>query len=382
MDESKAVDNTVTQQAKLTACLIVKDEERFLPACLASLSGIADEIVIIDTGSSDATKEIASSKGAILYAYAWEDDFAKARNFAIEKATGTHILMIDADERLGKESKDKIDRFLREYPLSLGQVAIKSPYQQSDGLTYTASSKVTRIFPNNSSIRYQGRIHEQIIATDPSIQTVATGIILEHDGYALSDQAMRDKTKRNLKLLEAELAREPHNAYLHFQVGKTLVADRQQEEALEHYELALVSAKEQATYRPELLMATLYLLKDMKFQDKIWAWVRWGLERYNDYPDLYFFVAKALMAFQVDNLPMIQQCLELCISLGDRSEQYPCVDGTGTFLAQFNLGVFYEVQNQWEEAQNHYQISLDQGFTPAKAALDRLQSKVLLMKKR
>ena len=86
--------------SRITVCLIVKNEEQFLAQCLKSVRGFAAQIVVVDTGSTDRTVEIAREFGAEIYSFAWCDDFAAARNAALEHATGDWILMLDADEEL------------------------------------------------------------------------------------------------------------------------------------------------------------------------------------------------------------------------------------------------------------------------------------------
>jgi glycosyltransferase involved in cell wall biosynthesis len=93
---------------KISACLIVKDEERHLDRCLSSLQGIVDEIVVVDTGSTDGTLEIAQSHGAVIGSFDWCDDFSAARNASLDLATGDWVLWIDADEALTPESASSI----------------------------------------------------------------------------------------------------------------------------------------------------------------------------------------------------------------------------------------------------------------------------------
>ncbi|MFC1618615.1 glycosyltransferase family 2 protein, partial [Candidatus Neomarinimicrobiota bacterium] len=99
-------------QASLSVCMIVRNEARMLPGCLNSLTGVADQIVVIDTGSEDDTAKIARSFGAQVYDFPWGDDFAAARNESIRHASGDWILWIDADERLLPSSIEFLKRSL------------------------------------------------------------------------------------------------------------------------------------------------------------------------------------------------------------------------------------------------------------------------------
>ena len=97
---------------KLSVCMIVKNEEKTLARCLYSIKDIADEIVVVDTGSTDKTTDIAQEFGAKVFSLDWKDDFSAARNFSLEKATGAWILIIDADEVLSKDVGDKLKTVL------------------------------------------------------------------------------------------------------------------------------------------------------------------------------------------------------------------------------------------------------------------------------
>ena len=94
--------------ARLTLSMIVKNEEKYLEGCLESVKNVADEIVIVDTGSEDSTLDIAERYGAKIYHFEWIDDFSAARNFALSKSTGDWILYLDADERLSKDSVEEV----------------------------------------------------------------------------------------------------------------------------------------------------------------------------------------------------------------------------------------------------------------------------------
>ena len=98
---------------RISLCMIVKNEERVLERCLSSVCDLMDEIIIVDTGSTDRTKEIAGKYTSRIYDFTWCNDFSKARNFAFEKATCDYIYSADADEVLDEENREKF-RILKE----------------------------------------------------------------------------------------------------------------------------------------------------------------------------------------------------------------------------------------------------------------------------
>ncbi|MBV8424694.1 MAG: glycosyltransferase family 2 protein, partial [Candidatus Eremiobacteraeota bacterium] len=173
------------RDAGISLCMIVRDEERFLPDALESVRGVVDEMCIVDTGSRDTTVEIARRAGARIREIAWEDDFSKARNAALEMATYRWILVIDADERLSPRSRDFV-RELRDRPAELTGLWVRC-FNFTDDYKGTGamSNALVRIFPNHGRIRYRNPIHE-IVALDGSqsgVPAVLSPVEIIHLGY-------------------------------------------------------------------------------------------------------------------------------------------------------------------------------------------------------
>lgn len=193
----------------LSAALIVKDEAAFLPDCLASIAPVVDEIVVVDTGSGDDSREIARRFGAQVVEAPWTDDFSAARNVSLERATGEWILYIDADERLRQVTREAAGRLLT----SAEEVAFRILLRPTVGST---AYREFRLWRNDPRIRFEGIIHEKVV---PAIGRVAeeegraigsADWLLEHVGYE-GDQT--PKHHRNLPLLRRELEREPENLF-------------------------------------------------------------------------------------------------------------------------------------------------------------------------
>lgn len=192
-----------------SAALIVKDEEKLLGQCLRSIQGLVDEIVVVDTGSTDRTQAIALEHGARLHDFEWCDDFAAARNYALEQVRSQWVLYIDADERVRPANAAGLREKLEEP----GFVAFN--VQLHPRPTSTAYPEL-RIFRNDPRIRFQGRIHENIW---PSIehyrsqlggQIGASGLTIDHEGFEGNQQS---KHQRNLRLLRMALRDEPDRVY-------------------------------------------------------------------------------------------------------------------------------------------------------------------------
>ncbi|HEY6294781.1 MAG TPA: glycosyltransferase [Streptosporangiaceae bacterium] len=193
----------------VSAALIVRDEEKFLQACLDSLAGLADEIVVVDTGSADRSRDIAMDAGARVYDLPWTGDFSAARNHALSLARGEWILYIDADERVGEGDRAAVRSQLRQpgyigYRLRLRPRPGFSPYWE------------LRLFRNDPRIRFRGVIHENIWPAVISYQEAGGGriglaeLFLEHDGYEGDQQ---HKHLRNQPMLERSLAEDPSRVF-------------------------------------------------------------------------------------------------------------------------------------------------------------------------
>jgi glycosyltransferase involved in cell wall biosynthesis len=167
----------------LSVCLIVKNEEKYLSDCLKSVQPIAKEIVIVDTGSSDRTKEIALFFRAHVYDFVWEEDFSKARNFSLAKAHGDWILVMDADELISSNDYDKLQQILnasqgqviayriqtRNYTYQANTVGFRfnrDEYKEEAGVGWYPSEKV-RLFPNDPRIQFEYPVHELV---EPSLK--------------------------------------------------------------------------------------------------------------------------------------------------------------------------------------------------------------------
>ncbi|GAB4339047.1 MAG: hypothetical protein Kow0037_23610 [Calditrichia bacterium] len=233
-----------TAQAKgaspIALCMIVKNEEKFLPGCLESVQGLVGEIVVVDTGSSDATREIATKMGARLYEYEWQDDFAAARNFALEKCRSPWVLYLDADERLHPEYHEMVLNAVRQDKADAFYLKVYSPVSGVLG-NVPHIQAYPRLFKKLPGARFEGRIHEQI---SPSLKRLNARMeyidaMIEHLGYCQEDDILKMKIKRNLKMLAAQIEKEPNNAYAYFQLGQTLLLDDQKEKGIEALQKAL-----------------------------------------------------------------------------------------------------------------------------------------------
>ena len=211
---------------QLSVCLIARDEEENLPRALSSVAGSADEIIVVDTGSRDATVAIAQKAGARVFHFPWVDDFAAARNTALDQAKGKWILWLDADEELLPASRAALKKALEDETALAFHVRRRDLVERNKLDRYTEMWQL-RIFHNRPDLRFQGRCHphfhpsEQAIATAAGLEIRPSKIILRHYGYL--GEYKQSKLERAARLLELELTDRPGQLYYLIEYGRTLL---------------------------------------------------------------------------------------------------------------------------------------------------------------
>jgi GT2 family glycosyltransferase/tetratricopeptide (TPR) repeat protein/glycosyltransferase involved in cell wall biosynthesis len=265
---------------RVSVCLIARNEERFLPQCLRSVRGLASQIVLVDTGSTDRTIDIAREFGAEVRSFPWGDDFSAARNAALEHATGDWVLIIDADEELRPEQFENLTREIQ-VPAVMGyRLPIIDRGREEGGCSY-----VPRLFRNAPGLFFVGRIHEQAFSSI-QVRCQQWGLkhqlgktILLHHGYTDEIVAGRNKIERNLRLLERAVEEMPDEPNLIMSLGLELVRSGTLEAGLDRYWEAfrLLSALPAAEVTPELKETLLtqlstHLMAAKRFSDIVQLW--------------------------------------------------------------------------------------------------------------
>jgi GT2 family glycosyltransferase len=262
---------------RLSVCLIVRNEEQFLPRCLASIKPVAHQIVVLDTGSTDRTVEIAREFGAEVHRFEWCDDFAAARNACLEHATGDWILQLDADEELPPAEHSKLLAALQKEKVIGHRLPLLNSGLEAEGVSY-----VPRLFRNAPGLFYICRVHEQVFssvlvrAEEWALETAHGGPQLLHHGYTKEIVRDRQKVQRNLRLLQQALVDFPDDANLLMNLGLELARSGDLAAALVQYEAAFrsLSSNHHASLVPELRETLLtqygaHLIKALKDEDAI-----------------------------------------------------------------------------------------------------------------
>jgi len=253
--------------AGISLCMIVKDEERFLADCLRSVTGVVDEICIVDTGSTDGTLAIAREFGARIEQIAWSDDFSAARNAALALATRRWIFVLDADERLVPESRDALRAIGASPARGRGcWIACRNLADDFKG-TGAMTNAIVRLFPNDPQIRYRNAIHEYIThdGAEAGLASDLAPIEIVHLGYLSEIVRERGKARRNLRMAEAAVERTPEDAFAHYNVGMSLLLDGRKDDAI----VALERSRELTRLAPRAFRVNaLVALADLYAKDR------------------------------------------------------------------------------------------------------------------
>lgn len=211
---------------RLSLCMIVKNEENCLPSCLESVRGVVDEIIVVDTGSTDRTEELAKAAGATILHFTWCHDFAAARNVALDAATGDWILVLDADEQLAPGTGAAIRNAIADPTINACRLRVIN----DKGPALAETTWLVRLYRNHPDIRYVRRIHESVhealfeLNRQTGRTTADLAVDILHSGYRPEVFTSKNKRERNLQLHERTVADRPDDAYAWYRFGDELRA--------------------------------------------------------------------------------------------------------------------------------------------------------------
>jgi glycosyltransferase involved in cell wall biosynthesis len=335
---------------RLALVMIARDEARCIARALRSARPWVDELIVLDTGSTDDTVAIARAEGARVETFTWVKDFAAARNAALALSTADWNLVLDADEVLS-EGMAELAALKQTAPTFVGLINVCSETRvpgAGAADAQQASSWLPRLLPQG--VRYEGRIHEQPVSTLPRRDWP---VVVAHDGY-LPEQ-MQAKGDRNLRLLELAVAEHPQEPYWHYQLGKDHEVHDRFQAAWLAYDQALHQLGSQAgrepAWRHDLVLRSIYTLKRLKQLEEAIQLAESEMPHWPDSPDYFFVLGDVLLDFAVahparaaDLLPLIHQAWQQCLAIGENPRLEGAVHGRGSHLAEHNLTLLKHLQ--------------------------------------
>lgn len=333
---------------KVALTMIVKNEERCLARCLESVKPWVDEMIVLDTGSTDRTKEIAREFGATVHERRWTNDFAAARNAALAKSDADWNLVLDADEWIvaGGEHLKALKHDTRRI---IHNVRIDSDLG-SEQAHLNTSHHIARILPKG--VRYRGKIHEQPAHNLP---VVDSEIIARHDGYMPAQ--MQNKRGRNMELLQEKLKEDPNVPYYNFQLGKEYDVQNEPAKAVEYYERAYKLFDQRPPWLHDMVIRMIECMKVIGRIEDAMIFASDEMPHWDHSPDFHLTVGSLLLE-QMNRrpeqgphlLPMMEECWLKALAIGDTSDLPGSLSGRGSFIAAQQLWALYDARNDVEKA--------------------------------
>lgn len=371
----------------ISVCMIVKNEEHNITECLSRLAKHPFELIVVDTGSTDKTKELAALYTDKIYDFAWCNDFSAARNFSISKASHDWILVVDCDEFLEEIDLDATYKLMEEFPNAIGQIARHS-LCHNDTNENVLTDSVERLF-RRSLYHYEGCIHEQPIplrqtkdtftsdsnktATNDSASLPSDTLTLNvfkiplsfiHTGYNGSAEAIAEKAERNINLLLKELEKHPDDPYIYYQIGESYNLKGDAENAYQYFDKGFyLDVDETLPYVK--LMITSYgytMIETGRFEKAL------GLEGVYD-SFKYYADFVCMMGDLYIKLRLNQQALDCflhALTLSDYS-----VEGANSYIPLHNIGCIYDAYGYKEAAKEAFEKAAAYGYA---SSIERLKN--------
>jgi glycosyltransferase involved in cell wall biosynthesis len=279
--------------ATISLCAIAKNEQNNIARCIDSVKKYVDEVIVVDTGSSDKTVAIAENMGAKVFSYQWADDFAAARNFALDQASGDWIVFLDADEYFEPDKSVNLPAVVRKVHgnRKIDAVCILMKHMEKLGGPTIAHTQIVRLFRHSRSIRYQGRIHEAIFKQGRSPVVVyipESTLAIRHTGY--SQSTLPEKARRNLPLLEQEVTDHHTNCLTYYYLSQSHILLHQYDQAAQYALKSLENNKEilasTVHHKPYIFYIRSMIFLNEYQTDQVSLMVKEALQKYPDHPEI------------------------------------------------------------------------------------------------
>lgn len=361
----------------VSLCMIARNEEKYIRNCLESAKDLVNEIIIIDTGSTDKTKEICKNYTNKIFDFAWNENFSDARNFAIDKATSDWILWIDADETLDVKNLEVLFAELEKKEKDIYLIQILNYYGDFPPDKYKANLFWTnRLFRNYKGFKFSGAIHEQLSLSNTEnnyTEEFTHNIIIHHYGYMNNIIQEKKKTERNLSILESQRITCDHNPWIDYYIASEYCQLGKYYEAFEQVNLSIVSFIKKQQLPPSLLYKLKYhILITLENYNGASLGIEKAIELYPKYVDLHFY--KGIILFEKEMYKEAISTFNNCLSLKEFQSQYLSLAGVESYRSWYLIGCCYEKLSCCEKAATAYNKALyiNPNYIDAKIKLQNL----------
>lgn len=344
---------------KISACMIVKNEEKNIEKCINSYKEIVDEIIVVDTGSEDNTVEIAKDLGASVYFFKWINDFAAAKNYALDKAKGDWIIFLDADEYFGQNSAKKVRGILKSLQgTNYSAVGCKLININKVNNKTIDSFMQVRIFRNDKNIRYKSSIHESLSKKNDKVHIMSfyDEIEVYHTGY--STDINKGKAKRNLEILLEDIKSNGENKEYYRYLCDCYFALEDYENALKYGELHLSSNVKVIGYESRIHKVILDCMWNLgRPRKEIEQRIKNTIEIFPDHPNFYCSYGFFLLDEKRYEESLNNLLRALSYNNSYNGIEVNLILGVIPYI-HYRIGFIYEVKNCYEKAVEHYYLSL------------------------
>ena len=350
----------------ISVCIITKNEEERIEKCLAPLVPYNFEIIVVDTGSTDRTKEIALKYTDLVYDFEWINDFSAARNFSLKKASHNYVLILDSDEFLTEIDIEGIYKEIEAHPRSVGMLLRYSYFDDDNGMSHAFPDRVERLF-HKRYYHYTLSIHEQVadIKTNSTyFERYDIPLTVDHVGYCGGMESMRKKAERNNELLFKEIEKHPDDPYFYFQVGQSYNAISDYENSYIYYKKAFeLPINPEQPWLP--IMANAYI-HAMNATGRSEEAITFFEPLYDLFAGSSTFLCSFGAAYLKLNQPM-KAMMEFVKATQIPTEREP---GSNTYLPFYNIGLVNEMLGNIDSALSFYKRSAEYNYP---LAIERLR---------
>ena len=352
------------REKTVSLCMIVKNESKYLGRCLESVKDLVDEIIVVDTGSTDNTVEIARKYGASVYEYQWDNNFSNARNKSLEHATKEWILLMDGDDEFNREDMDKFIQLINTSDKD-GHYFITQSYTGEKPGKDVVTNLNLRLLRNNGKYKFTRAIHEQI--TDCTGKTDYTNFTTEeihifHYGYLTDVVKEKEKRKRNISILQEELKKDPYNAFHCFNMGNEYFALGDQEKALSYFNKVYEKIDFNIGFSSKLVIRRIMCMEELGRYEEALNAISEGLKAYPKFTDLEYL--RGYIYYKIGRFSLAIESMNRCIEMGKPPVQIEFLVGCGTYRPYEVLGKIYYQLEDFRKAYQCYEkvLALNPGF--------------------
>lgn len=340
---------------RVSVCVIARDEERHLVGCLGPIKSLVDEMIVLDTGSTDRTREVAVELGAEVHDFVWNDNFAAARNACLGHATGEWIVWLDADERIDAQNRQRLVQLLDglgDLPVDACLVRVFS--EDAAGAGSGCWDTQPRIVRRAAGVRWQHRVHEELVAVDPRarLATRATELVIQHVGGRDATRRRR-KLHRDLRLAQLEHSENPDDSRNLFYFGWDHLKAGHCSQSLRLLQQSMVGAPPSR----KLFALLAEVAAQMGRRNEALEFCDHGLCEFPDDPELLY--RRGHLLAELGDLAAAHETLVKLVNLGSQSYMELGVeDGLQTEKGRCLLGMICHQQDRWAEAELHYRTAI------------------------